>query len=61
MRKMTLRAYVELLRLEDRLRDHHFYVQTVKVAIEVCIVINQKIDTNLPVTYWYLQKIYQTE
>lgn len=35
MRKMTLRAYVELLRLEDKLRGHKFYFQAAKVAIDI--------------------------
>lgn len=35
MRKMTLRSYVELLRLENRLRDHPFYFRAARCAIEV--------------------------
>lgn len=35
MRKMTLRAYVGLLRLEDVLRQHPFYFKAAKCAIEV--------------------------
>lgn len=35
MRKMTLRAYVGLLRLEDVLRQHPFYYKAAKCAIEV--------------------------
>ena len=35
MRKMTLRAYVGLLRLEDVLRQHPFYFKASKLAIEV--------------------------
>ena len=35
MRKMTLRAYMELLRLEDVLRSHPFYFKAAKLAIEV--------------------------
>jgi len=35
MRKMTLRSYVDLLRLENRLRDHPFYFKAAKCAIEV--------------------------
>lgn len=35
MRKMTLRAYVGLLRLEDILRQHPFYFKAAKCAIEV--------------------------
>ncbi|KAK2165073.1 hypothetical protein LSH36_55g06042 [Paralvinella palmiformis] len=35
MRKMTLRAYVQLLRLEDVLRNHKFYFKAARVAIEI--------------------------
>lgn len=35
MRKMTLRSYVDLLRLENRLRDHPFYFRAAKCAIQV--------------------------
>ncbi|XP_044747657.1 N-alpha-acetyltransferase 15, NatA auxiliary subunit [Coccinella septempunctata] len=35
MRKMTLRSYVGLLRLEDVLRGHPFYFKSAKCAIEV--------------------------
>lgn len=35
MRKMTLRAYVGLLRLEDVLRSHPFYFSAARCAIEV--------------------------
>lgn len=37
LRKMTLRSYVELLRLENRLRDHPFYFRAARCAIEVYI------------------------
>lgn len=37
MRKMTLRSYVDLLRLENRLRDHPFYFRAAKCAIQVYI------------------------
>lgn len=37
LRKMTLRSYVELLRLENRLRDHPFYFKAAKCAIELYI------------------------
>jgi peptide alpha-N-acetyltransferase len=37
LRKMTLRSYIELLRLENRLRDHPFYFKAAKCAIEVYI------------------------
>lgn len=35
MRKMTLRAYVGLLRLEDVLQHHTFYFKAAKIAIEI--------------------------
>ncbi|XP_035867209.1 N-alpha-acetyltransferase 16, NatA auxiliary subunit isoform X4 [Phyllostomus discolor] len=35
MRKMTLRAYVDLLRLEDMLRRHAFYFKAARSAIEI--------------------------
>lgn len=37
MRKMTLRSYVGLLRLEDVLREHPFYFKAAKCAIEVSL------------------------
>lgn len=38
MRKMTLRAYVGLLRLEDVLRQHPFYFKAARCAIEVNLI-----------------------
>ena len=35
LRKLTLRSYVGLLRLEDVLRSHEFYFRTARCAIEV--------------------------
>ncbi|KAL8581006.1 N-alpha-acetyltransferase 15, NatA auxiliary subunit [Nucella lapillus] len=35
MRKMTLRAYVNLLRLEDKLRCHPFYFKAARIAIQI--------------------------
>lgn len=35
MRKMTLRSYVDLLKLEDVLRQHPFYFKAAKTAIEI--------------------------
>ncbi len=35
MRKMTLRSYVDLLRLEDVLRSHRFYERAARCAIRV--------------------------
>lgn len=41
MRKMTLRSYVDLLRLEDVLRSHKFYFKAARMAIEVGQDINR--------------------
>ena len=35
MRKVTLCAYIKLLKLEDVLRSHLFYFKTAKIAISV--------------------------
>jgi len=35
MRKMTLRSYVDLLKLEDVLRMHPFYYKTAVCAIQI--------------------------
>lgn len=42
MRKMTLRSYVGLLRLEDVLRGHPFYFKAAKCAIEVYLHLHDK-------------------
>lgn len=42
MRKMTLRSYVGLLRLEDILRSHPFYFKAAKCAIEVYLRLHDK-------------------
>ena len=42
MRKMTLRSYVELLRLEDVLRSHRFYGRAAHCAIEVYLRLHDK-------------------
>lgn len=42
MRKMTLRAYVGLLRLEDHLKEHPFYFVAAKLAIEVYLRLYDK-------------------
>lgn len=53
MRKMTLRAYVGLLRLEDVLRQHPFYFKAAKCAIEVSFwmmcskLISSKLNLNI--------------
>ena len=35
MRKMTLCSYVDMLRLEDRIKDHRFFFRAAKTAIQV--------------------------
>ncbi|GAB6026014.1 N-alpha-acetyltransferase 15, NatA auxiliary subunit [Chamberlinius hualienensis] len=42
MRRMTLRSYIGLLRLEDVLRNHPFYFKAAKCAIEVYLTIHDK-------------------
>jgi peptide alpha-N-acetyltransferase len=42
MRKMTLRSYVGLLRLEDVLRSHPFYFKAARCAIEVYLRLHDK-------------------
>jgi len=42
MRKMTLRAYVGLLRLEDVLRNHPFYYKAAELAIKIYIRLYDK-------------------
>ncbi len=42
MRKMTLRSYVELLRLEDVLRSHRFYARAAHCAIQVYLRLHDK-------------------
>ncbi|RWS11336.1 N-alpha-acetyltransferase 15: NatA auxiliary subunit-like protein [Dinothrombium tinctorium] len=42
MRKMTLRSYVGLLRLEDVLKSHPFYFRAAKIAIEVYLRLYDK-------------------
>lgn len=42
MRKMTLRSYVDLLRLEDILRSHRFYKKTAYCAINVYLRLHDK-------------------
>uniref|UniRef100_H2Y7M2 N-alpha-acetyltransferase 15, NatA auxiliary subunit n=1 Tax=Ciona savignyi TaxID=51511 RepID=H2Y7M2_CIOSA len=37
MRKMTLRSYIRMLKLEDTLRSHRFYFQAARIAIKVYI------------------------
>jgi len=42
MRKMTLRSYVELLRLEDVLRAHKFYERAAHNAIDVYLGLHDR-------------------
>lgn len=42
LRKMTLRSYIELLRLEDVLRSHRFFKKTATCAINVFIRLYDK-------------------
>ncbi|XP_030056406.1 N-alpha-acetyltransferase 16, NatA auxiliary subunit isoform X1 [Microcaecilia unicolor] len=46
MRKMTLRAYVDLLRLEDVLRQHVFYFRAAKSAVEIYLKLHDNPLTN---------------
>ena len=39
---MTLRSYVELLRLEDVLRSHRFYKKAAHCAIDVYLRLHDK-------------------
>ena len=42
MRKMTLKAYVDLLRLENKLRSHKFYEKVAGVAIKTYLRLSDK-------------------
>lgn len=42
LRKMTLRSYVDLLRVEDVLRNHPFYVKAAHCAINVYLRLHDK-------------------
>ncbi|XP_075872660.1 N-alpha-acetyltransferase 15, NatA auxiliary subunit-like [Nelusetta ayraudi] len=42
MRKMTLRSYVDLLKLEDVLRQHPFYYQAARTAIRIYLHLHDK-------------------
>uniref|UniRef100_A0A4X2KTG5 N-alpha-acetyltransferase 16, NatA auxiliary subunit n=1 Tax=Vombatus ursinus TaxID=29139 RepID=A0A4X2KTG5_VOMUR len=46
MRKMTLRAYVDLLRLEDVLRKHAFYFKAAQSAVEIYLKLHDNPLTN---------------
>lgn len=46
LRKVTLRSYVETLRLEDRLRDHQSYFDTAQLAVEIYLQLySQPLDS----------------
>lgn len=42
MRKMTLRSYVDLLKLEDVLRQHPFYYKAARIAIQIYLTLYDK-------------------
>nr|XP_020466922.1 N-alpha-acetyltransferase 15, NatA auxiliary subunit-like [Monopterus albus] len=42
MRKMTLRSYVDLLKLEDVLRQHPFYYKAAQSAIQIYLALHDK-------------------
>uniref|UniRef100_A0A674PLT5 N-alpha-acetyltransferase 15, NatA auxiliary subunit a n=1 Tax=Takifugu rubripes TaxID=31033 RepID=A0A674PLT5_TAKRU len=42
MRKMTLRSYVDLLKLEDVLRQHPFYYKAARTAIQIYLTLYDK-------------------
>ncbi|XP_041846558.1 LOW QUALITY PROTEIN: N-alpha-acetyltransferase 15, NatA auxiliary subunit-like [Melanotaenia boesemani] len=42
MRKMTLRSYVDLLKLEDVLRQHPFYYKAARTAIQIYLGLHDK-------------------
>ncbi|CAF91514.1 unnamed protein product, partial [Tetraodon nigroviridis] len=42
MRKMTLRSYVDLLKLEDVLRQHPFYYKAARIAIQIYLALYDK-------------------
>lgn len=42
MRKMTLRSYIKLLRLEDILRSHRFYFQAAELAVNIYLKLHDE-------------------
>ncbi|TPX56185.1 hypothetical protein PhCBS80983_g04730 [Powellomyces hirtus] len=42
LRKMTLRAYIDLLRVEDRLRGHPFFYEAATIAVRTYIALYDK-------------------
>ncbi|VDP89166.1 unnamed protein product [Echinostoma caproni] len=63
LRKGTLRAYVETLRLEDRLRNHASYFDIAHLAIEVCYLLLSLTNLNAIYSgiYSFSQPIYLME
>jgi len=51
MRKMTLRSYVQLLRLEDILRSNDFYWNAAVLAIQIYLRIHDKPVTESTADY----------
>ncbi|KAI1315077.1 N-alpha-acetyltransferase 16, NatA auxiliary subunit [Mortierella claussenii] len=48
LRKMTLRAYISLLKLEDQLRSHQYFVRAAEGAIACYIKLSDKTDGSDP-------------
>lgn len=44
LRKVTLRAYVQLLRMQDKLRGHHLFCRAARAAIRCYLVLADKPD-----------------
>ncbi|KAJ6221410.1 hypothetical protein RDWZM_007222 [Blomia tropicalis] len=42
MLKVTLRSYVQMIRLEDQLKSHRFFLKTAKLAIEIYLRLHDK-------------------
>ena len=42
MRKMTLSSYIEMLRLENRIRDHPFFFKAAKTAVQVYLSLHDR-------------------
>ncbi|KAJ8298173.1 hypothetical protein KUTeg_024704 [Tegillarca granosa] len=57
MRKMTLRAYVGLLRLEDVLRNHQFFWKAAKIAMEIYLHLHDHPLTDKNLTPSELKKL----
>ncbi|XP_063929620.1 N-alpha-acetyltransferase 16, NatA auxiliary subunit-like isoform X3 [Zophobas morio] len=46
LRKLTLRAYVSMLKMEDDIRSHVFFRRAAKSAIEACLRLDENKTTN---------------